>query len=763
MQNETNRHRRNGQQDEPLYLPLTGAEISRILEAGPSTANAGGSAGHSRSLWADYYETVLRHRWLILAFVVAGSAVALLFSFVTRPVYRARTSLDIQNLNADFMNMREIAPTGQAGAASAEVYIQTEIKLLESATLRDRTVRRMLARAAQVSLAPRNPIAQLRDRIPLLRAAPVDAKAVLDFTAKRINLKPIGLTHLVEITCDGWDAPFAAEFCNTMISEFQQQDREVRLNEAQKTSEWLSRQLADVRVQLAQSEKKLDDAAQRDGLLFSNQNTTVGEEKLRELQAELMKAQADRVGKEAQYEITKTASVDSLPMILDDSQVRDDQSKLGDLRRQLAQISPPLTDAHPKVQHLKAQIQELENDLDHHRGQVTQRVGNEFQAAQHRERLLAFAYSMQEKKVSQELGKESQVSMLRREVESGQHLYQTLLQRVKEAGFASAMQASTVRVVDSALAPLLPIAPRPARAGAAGLVIGAILGIALAFFKQRTETALRAPGEAPLYLNLRELGVIPSARAGLAGAYAKRLPASGGTLSLLPAPTGNAPAKPTKEKAVDLATWSAGESLVAEAYRSATYSILRDAQAGTGGKAYVVTSPNPGEGKTSVTCNLGFALAQANKRVVLVDADLRRPRLHASLNVPNKVGLRNVLRGEFDLRTASAELFCHRSEFSNIRVLPSGSGSGDAGGLLYAEQLKAVVDSLRNAFDIVLIGHAARAAFWPTPASSPEPPMASFSCFAPAPPTVPMPSAHAMCSRTTESVCWARFSTISIP
>lgn len=678
----------------PVRMPVV-IEPGRTLTLQPQVEGEKDGGG---GLLLEYYQVLLRHRLAIFLLAALGALLAFLGSLVVIPVYRARTSLDIQNLNADFMNMRAVAPTGQSGPtnAPAETYLQTEIKLLQSESLAHRTSLRMQDAAAK--LAERTDgMTTIRKWLHLPGAQPPTAKETVDYAADHVTIKPMGATRIVEITCDSWDPKFAADYCNTLTSEFAMQDREVRWNEAQKTSEWLSRQLSDVREQLAVSERKLQRSAEGNGLLYQ-QGGSVGEQKLRELQSEYNRAQADRIMKQAQYEISKSAPHDSLPSVLDDNQLRDYQGRIVELQQQLLKLGP-LTDAHPTVRKLKAQINELEDNLSGKKANVLDRLRNEYEAAKHREDLLGSAYYNQERRVSQDMGRQSQMSMLQREVDAGRQLYQTLQERVKEAGFLSAMQASIIRVVDAASAPKIPISPRRVRNTFIGFLLGALAGVAFSFFKDRTETVLRTPGESQRYLNIRELGVIPSARVGLSQAYMKKLSNAPKTPGLLPASGGLS----TKNEVVDLATWKAHASLVAEAYRSTTYSILLEADDHGHGRSYVISSPNAGEGKTSVVCNLGIALAQANRRVLVIDGDLRKPRLHKSMGIPNDVGLRNVLRGDFDLEKIPLDRFCFATQVANLSVLPCGSGSEEAAGLLYSPRLKPMLERLTKEFDVVLI------------------------------------------------------------
>jgi capsular exopolysaccharide synthesis family protein len=431
---------------------------------------------------------------------------------------------------------------------------------------------------------------------------------------------------------------------------------------------------------------------------------SIAGEKLDELQAELTKAQSERVAKQAQYEIGSSAPIDSLPTILDNSEFRDAQTKLGDLRRQVAALVPPLTEENPKVQHLRSQITEVESTLTAKKQDLMQRVKNEYNEAQHREALLTSAYLAQEKKVAGEQTRDAQVSMLRHEVDSEQQLYQTLLQKVKEAGFASALQASTVRVVDAAVTPETPIAPRRPISTLVGCLLGAIVGIAAAFTKERTETTLRAPGDVPRYLSLRELGVIPSAKKA-AGLATGKISLTSRMLTLL-APAGDdasGRANGAKANNMDTRMWKDHASLVTEAFRSATYSILLAGKQSDLAKIYVISSPNVSEGKTTVTCNLGFALAQANRRVLVIDGDLRKPRLHKAFGVANNVGFRDLLQGFIDLEVSPLMEYCRPTTMPNLSLITSGHGMDEPVGLLHSARCQEVLEFLQTQFDIILI------------------------------------------------------------
>ncbi len=648
----------------------------------------------------QYYRVLKRWRWLIAAIAAFGGLGGLLMNVGSVPVYQARTSLDIQTLNNDFLNMHDAAPTGNGGDSSVE-YIQTQIKLLQSDTLRDRTVRRLQAEPHPAFFERTDWFSRLQRMIHLSSSKPLAYDDVLDDAAKHVTVKPIGLSRLVEVTCDSWNAEFSAKFCNTLTSEFQVQDREVRQNEATKTSEWLTAQVADVRAKVKQSEEDLDKAAGGNGLVLSEENAGVSADRLRLLQSEMLAAKDDRIAKQAQYDATLSTTSDSLPSVLDNPTFRADQSRLEDLRSKVAAMVPPLTEENPNVIHLRSQIAEVEADMAEQRSSIVTRMKNEYQVARQREGFLATDYHAAEQGVSSELVKASRISLLRKEVDSEQQLYQTLLQRAKEAGFAAALQITTMRIVDAAAAPKQPISPQPVRTITLGVLLGSFLGLLIAFVRERTSEVFRSPGDSEQYLNLRELGVVPNdtilrkrLNGGSAAYFSRRdrpnQHLSGQTSELNPS-------------TVHITTWQERFSLVAEAYRSMTYSIFTDAKENDRGKVYVVSSPNAGEGKTTVVSNLGVSLSQMNKRVVLVDGDMRKPGLHKTLGVSNETGLRDLLRAT-DIATSPIESFCKKTAIPNLWVIPSGRGDGDQlMELLHSPQIVVLMARLSREFDVILV------------------------------------------------------------
>ena len=644
------------------------------------------------SLVEEYYRTVKRHRALVLLCSAGGLLFALALSIHSLSLYRTRTSLDIRSLNSDFMNMRSVSETGGTSADDVSTNLQTQIKLLQSDSLAQQVRQTLLAESHPASISRTDLLSRLARAVHLGGKDAIPYTALVDDAASRVKVKPLGLTRLVEITCDSWDPAFSARFCNTLTSSFERQDLETRASEAQNTQEWLTRQTADVRQRAEDSQHRLEQAVGGNGLMLSQTTTSAGEDRLRALQDELVKAQADRMQKEATASVARSAAPDTMPDVQDNPAHRAYELKLADLQSQLTQLVPALTEQNPKVLKLRAQIADAQAGLNATATTSTSRQANEFAAARHREDLLDIAFKAQQGEVSSDLQKSAQVSLLRKELDSEQLLYQTLLQRAKEAGFASAMQAATIRVIDPAKAPPISFSPHRTLSGAFGLALGGLLGIVLSFYRERNNRVFRIPGDVPRLLHVHELGVIPAAHIN------NRIQGSTAVQSLRRMTATSAPLG----EAVNLTRWNENFSLGAEAYRNATLSILLS-DSSKRLRSYVVSSPNAGEGKTTVTSNLGVALSKSKLSVVLIDGDLRRPKLHKAFAVENHFGLRNILRGEVDLETTPAEILTQRSGLANLSLISAGEGSEDVGELLHSSFFGALLARLSRDFDLILI------------------------------------------------------------
>jgi succinoglycan biosynthesis transport protein ExoP len=445
-----------------------------------------------------------------------------------------------------------------------------------------------------------------------------------------------------------------------------------------------------VREKAEQIEQKLEQATGGDALALSKESNSLGENHLRELESEIVRAQADRIQRMSELQVARTTRPDSVPASLDSPVYRGYQQKLADLNAKVAELMPPLTEQHPKIIHLRSEIKEVQATMDAEHSATLQRLKNNYEAARSYEDRLNAVYAAAQSNVSNEMSKTERVDLLRREVESETQLYQTLLQRAKEAGFASAMETTTMRIVDAAVTPKVPISPSRGTAAICGSLLGLVCGVTFAFYKHRTMKVFLAPGDSERFLNVYELGAIPSASIVRSRAFYSMLRVKNSNTQV-------------EEQPPALVTWKETVSVVTESFRNVTHSILLSGPIIRRPRIYTVVSPNSGEGKSTVASNLAIAFSKSKMKVVVVDADMRKPVQHKNLGVENDYGLRDILREDLDVSTAPIESFCKRTMIPNLWVLAAGEGNEQPVELLHTKTVSSMLKRLTADFDLVLI------------------------------------------------------------
>lgn len=638
---------------------------------------------------AAVWQIIAEHRLTIVLLAILGVAAGIGISMIQIPIYDARTTLEFQSSKA------EPPVGGETGGSgfTPDSYLQTQVKVLQSRTLNDRVAKKLAEqgfgnyeepgrfdKVRKLFGLPATQPAQAAAVAPAPKLPPVDAK-----------IKLLENSRIVEIVASSPDARYAANYADGLAAEFVDYNMEAIWASSQKTSDWLTRRLQDLSAKLEQSENQLQAYSRDAGIIVTGTGQTIDDEGLKNIQKQLAAAQADRVSKQSNYEIASTTQADSVPQVRDNGRLSEYRTKLANLRRTLAELSTISTPQRQKAQQVQAQINDLENTLKRERNTIVSRIQNDYQASLRRERMLQGAYTAQMQRVTDQSRKQIYYSILKREVDTNRQVYEQLLQKSKQVGIGAALQPTDVRIVDAAEAPKKPSKPDVFRNALTGLASGLALAFAIVFGGEFVNRSVRAPGEAAFHLRVPELGVIPSQAAVRDQVL---IP------SILPTKQGanGASAKPKLE----LVTWQDRPSMMAEAYRNVLTSIL-NANGNGRPKIIMVTSSGHGEGKSSTVSNLGIALAEINHRVLLVDADLRKPRMHDIFSLPNTWGLSDLLREKSSLADCPIEALARKTEVDGLYVLPSGPGTVSITNLLHSTRMAKLVERVRDDFDVTII------------------------------------------------------------
>src|SRR6266567_1765376 len=664
-------------------LDLWGNQRPTVYRHVKSAASGEATATPGYDSLQDYWHILFRHRKTLLSFALAGLLGAIVISLVQTRIYRVRTSLEFQGTS--FLETKGSADSS-GGYSNLESYMETQVKLLQSESLLEHVIDKL--KLQQRPTGWRALTSHLPEREELIRKI-----------QRNLTIRTSGNSRLMEVLYESPDPKGAADFANTLVSEFIELSQEERWKAAEGTAVWLTNHLNIMKTQLEQSEAQLQDYARTSGLTFTSEKDNLAENKLKEIQDELSKAQADRIANQAKFEAAKSKPADSLPEVLEDPTMREYRQRLTDLQRQYAELSATLTPEHYKVQRVQAQINELKYEMLSERRNVLRRIGNEYASAMRRETLLSQAHSQQEKVVADQSEKAIHYDTLKRDVDSNRRLYEAMLQKVKEASLASAMRDSNVVVVDRARPPILPYRPSLPVNTAIGLFSGVLLGFGFVLLRERIDHRISAPGDAQVYLDLPELGVIPLDETSISRQIPNRLPQHRPASCLPP----ESAVRSSLGDCPELATWKRKPSLLAECTRTTLTSILLPSQNGEGPRVIVLTSPSAGDGKTTVACNLSIAMAEIGRKVVLIDGDLRRPRLHKVFGMGNKWGVSDVLWAETSLETVPISHLVRETEVSGLCLLPGGGCGVTPSNLFYSPRMSELLKRLRTEFDMIMI------------------------------------------------------------
>ena len=621
----------------------------------------------------DLLRILHKHRLMIATVVTVMVAVVAVVTYRIQPVYEAAARIEINGETPDLTSLRELflqMPT-------SEDYVQTQVRILQSDDLAMQTVRALhLYEDPQFAVRPPGS----NENAPFTSS---EELRLIGMFHSHLNVATVRSSRLVEVKFEGTNPKEVADVANTLSDLFVENNFRKKYESAMQASDWMAEQMRELKVKMEQSHEALI-KYERDNQIFAldqGQNVTVT--KLGDLNRDLTEAEADRIAKESQFELVKTHRLSELTAVVQNSMIQDIQKQRYAVSGQLTDARGALGPKHPRVLQLERQLQDLDTQIQNQEQVAASRIETDYQAALNKEQLLRKAFDQQKNEANTLNSKLVEYSLLRRDYETNQQLYEGLLQRLKEAGISSGLRSSNIHVVDRARPPISPVRPRKSLNLMLSVVVGLALGCALALFNEYMDNSVKIPEEVEQLVNLPVLGIIPAVSSVMSYA-ARRRPL--------------AQAAVTNGTTSELATVSQPQSVVSEAYRALRTSILLSTSRHAP-QLILISSGQPREGKTTTALNLAITLAQRGDRVALVDTDLRRPRIHRSFQMANDRGLSTFLTTQ----AAPEDLARPVRQVPNLYVITSGPTPPNPAELLSSEPLEALFAELRRHFDFIVL------------------------------------------------------------
>ncbi len=633
----------------------------------------------------DRLSVLHKHKYVSLGVFAVVVGWMMVDSYTTVPLYVATARIQIEDDNAGIGTPIGIAQN--MALQDPEVYLQTQLRII-----RGRDLARRAAAALDLASVPEfngqgaQPTALARGiatvkwyakwplRVmfgssgattagqPAGRGSDAAfANAIID----RLEVNPNRGTQLVDLGFRAADPAFAARAVNTVADEYVNQNLDVKVASLDRGLEKLSAEVARQQALVQESELKLAEYRERQdaGALADNQNIVVA--RLTQLNEAVTKARTERIQRESVWKQVQSAGsdVDTLSVIVQSPFIQTLKTQVTELEREQSRVSERYGDRHPDYRKVQEQLAGAHRQLEAETRKAVQNARSDYENALAQENTLAQALREQQGAASALGRKGVDYTVLQREAESNREIYNMLLQRERELRVIVNGRSNNVRVVDRADVPESPFRPNHRQDWIYALLFGTVLGVGAAFLLDYLDDTIKTPEDITRRLKLRLLGLVPAVR--------------GDRHPLLSGPVPHD---------------------FGEAFRSLRTSLVSQVQ-GEGPKLIAVTSAQPLEGKTTTAVNMAMALAVGGSRVLLVDADMRRPSVNKALRLTNDRGLSQLLAGQARMREV-----VQTTHDPNLLVITAGRTPANPSELLASERMRALVAGLETGpFDWVVI------------------------------------------------------------
>ena len=617
----------------------------------------------------SYWRIIRKRRWMVAVIFLVTFLLVVIGTIKQTPIYRATVLLEIQKENSEIMTLPDLFEL----EGVSDAYLETQYRILRSASLASRVIDQLNLISVKEFNPPKGWLSSLfRRQEKKPSASQVFAvgdvgseqdkgayQNVLERFNDRLSISPVRRSRLVELSFESVDPELAARVINTLASSYTEQNLEARFHATQVATEWLSKELDVLQIKLEKSEDDLQNYARRNGLLFleSEQGNAenIVNQRLRQLQEELTRAQAERYQKESLYRLVEGGDYASVPSVFDSRLMQDLTISLTQLKRDKAELSSTFTPKYPKIKRIQNQIRELETVLAQERERAARRIQNDYEAALHRERLLHDAFEVQEEEASLIAERSVQYNILKREVDTNKQLNDGLMQRMKEAAVSAGLNASNIRVVDPAESPEKPARPRVLFNLAMGIALGLALGVGISILSEYLDNTLKTTSDVERFLGVPALALVPSI--GTLNGNGNGVSGRSGASKFF-----NRSIRDLEDEASPGQVISPGDTwhridmekerphVLTEAFRGLRTSVLLST-AERPPRSLLVSGAQAGEGKTTVSANLAISLAQLGQRVLLIDGDMRRPSVHKTFGLKKDQGLVSYLTDQLEWRS----------------------------------------------------------------------------------------------------------------
>ncbi len=636
----------------------------------------------------DNIAVILKRKWTIITFFTILVATVTISTFKTEPIYKATCQVLIERENPKVVNIQEVLAVDTTGRESD--YYQTQYEILKSQSLAQRVIDR-LGLNKNPEFNPQSGGISLRAIIDNIgsgikglfsssreKGTEVAEKnqlinAYINAYLGRLNIQPIRNSRLVNINFEARDPQLASQIANAHAKQYIEQTLDRKFSASQEAVAWLKERINEQRRKLEESEAILHRYRQEKDLVSIDleEGHNIHVQKLNDLNAALTQAKTKRMEKENLFdELNKISRdpqlVESIPNVVASSLIQQLKAEYVRAKGKYAELAQKYGPEHPQMMRLGSEINEVKDKIRYEVKNIARSIETEYAVAKRQEESLIKALDDQKRKALGLNQKAIQYNVLKRDVDSNRALYEGLLQRLKEASVTEVLEGSNISIVDPAKVPDTPSKPKKTLNIILAVVCGLTMGIGLAFFFEYLDNTIKTAEDVERRLDIPFLG--PVGRAATVG----------------------------DNPDTELMALKEPSSQISEQLRNIRTNILFSASDNPR-EALLVTSTAAIEGKTLLAANLALSMAPMGKKVLLVDADMRKPRLHQIFGVEKSPGLTNLLVEDMDLNSV-----IHDTETEGLKFIACGTIPPNPSELLASKNMSSFIETARKGFDTIL-------------------------------------------------------------